>query len=108
MTEKPVTLGGPPIHPGEVLADELAELGANASDVARAIDVPVNRITEILGGRRSITADTALRLGKFLGTGPEIWLSLQQDHDLRTTRRQIGTALKRIAHRRVVKAARSA
>jgi antitoxin HigA-1 len=108
MTERHVTLGGPPIHPGEVLADEMAELGANASDVARAIDVPVNRITEILGRRRSITADTALRLGRFLDTGPEIWLSLQQDYDLRTTRREIGAALKRIPRRRIVKVARSA
>jgi antitoxin HigA-1 len=108
MTEKFTTLGGPAIHPGAVLADELAELGANASDVARAIDVPVNRITEILGQRRSITADTALRLGRFLGNGPEIWLSLQQDYDLRTTRRQISAALKRIPRRRIVKTARSA
>jgi len=106
MTESLVELAGPPVHPGQVLQDELAEIGATASDAARAIGVPVNRITEILKGRRSVTADTALRLGQWLGTGPELWLSLQQDYDLRTTRRQISEALKRIPRRRSSRADR--
>ena len=71
-----------PIHPGEILADELAELKMSASELAREIKVPANRITQILAGKRSITAETALRLGKWFGTGPHIWLNLQQAYDL--------------------------
>ncbi len=71
-----------PIHPGEILADELAELDISSAELARQINVPANRISQIITGKRSITADTALRLGKWFGTGPEIWLNLQQSHDL--------------------------
>jgi len=67
----------PPIHPGEILADELAELKISASELAREIHVPPNRISQILAGKRAITAETALRLGKWFGTGPHIWLNLQ-------------------------------
>ncbi|MCK9992481.1 MAG: antitoxin HigA-1 [Alphaproteobacteria bacterium] len=88
-----VKLAGPAIHPGEVLADELAELGVSASQLARAIDVPVNRVTQILQGRRAITADTALRLGRWFGTGPEIWLDLQTDYELRIAEAELGKAL---------------
>ena len=73
----------PPIHPGEILADELNELGLNASELSRGLHIPTNRVTQILRGQRSITADTALRLGYFLGTGPELWLNLQRAYDLR-------------------------
>jgi len=71
-----------PIHPGEILADELAELKVSASELAREIHVPPNRITQILAGKRAITAETALRLGKWFGTGPHIWLNLQHTYDL--------------------------
>jgi addiction module HigA family antidote len=71
-----------PIHPGEILADELKELNMSASELAREIMVPPNRISQILAGKRSITAETALRLGKWFGTGPHIWLNLQQAYDL--------------------------
>ncbi|MCP3931297.1 MAG: HigA family addiction module antidote protein, partial [Bacteroidetes bacterium] len=67
-----------PIHPGEILTDELAELGISAAELARQINVPANRISQILSGKRSVTADTALRIGKWFGTGPKIWLNLQQ------------------------------
>lgn len=67
-----------PIHPGEILADELAEIGLNASQLADKIGVPKNRIYQILQGRRNLTADTALRLGKFFNTGAELWLNLQK------------------------------
>ena len=83
----------PAIHPGEVLADELAELGVSPSQLARVIDVPVNRVTQILHGRRAITADTALRLGRWFGTGPEIWLDLQTDYELRIAEAELGKAL---------------
>ena len=88
-----VKLAGPAIHPGEVLADELAELGISPSQLARVIDVPVNRVTQILHGRRAITADTALRFGRWFGTGPEIWLDLQTDYELRLAEAALGKAL---------------
>lgn len=71
-----------PIHPGEILADELYELGISASELARNLHVPANRITQILACKRSITAETALKLGKWFGTGPRLWLNLQQAYEL--------------------------
>jgi antitoxin HigA-1 len=71
-----------PIHPGEHLADELEEIGLNGNELAKRLNVPPNRISQILNGKRSITADTAMRLGKFFGTGAVIWLNLQQKYDL--------------------------
>ena len=71
-----------PVHPGEILADELAELGISAAVLARNINVPANRITQIIAGKRSITAETALKLGKWFGTGPQIWLNLQKQYEL--------------------------
>jgi addiction module HigA family antidote len=73
----------PPIHPGEILADELAELQMSAAQLSRELHVPTNRITQILAGKRAITADTALRLGRWFGTGPELWLNLQKSYELR-------------------------
>lgn len=73
----------PPIHPGEILADELQELGISASDLARLLHVPKNRITEIMNGKRSITADTALRLGQWFGNSAEFWMNLQKNYELR-------------------------
>jgi len=71
----------PPIHPGEILAEELEELQMSAAELARILHVPTNRITQILSGKRSITADTALRLGQWLGTGAELWLNLQKNYE---------------------------
>jgi len=71
-----------PIHPGEILKDELDTLAMSAAELARAIQVPANRISQILAGRRNISADTALRLGKFFGTGPQFWLNLQTTYEL--------------------------
>jgi len=71
------------IHPGEHLFEELRELNMSAAELARRLKVPTNRITEILNGRRSITGDTALRLGHFFGTSAEFWLNLQTLFDLR-------------------------
>ncbi len=67
-----------PVHPGEILGEELAELGMSANAMAIALGVPTNRITAILKGRRGITADTALRLSRYLGTTPQLWLNLQK------------------------------
>ena len=73
----------PVIHPGEHLAEELNELDMSAAALARQIDVPTNRVSEVLGGRRGITGDMALRLGHFFGTSPEFWLNLQKLYELR-------------------------
>ncbi|MYE04835.1 MAG: HigA family addiction module antidote protein [Bacteroidetes bacterium SB0662_bin_6] len=72
-----------PIHPGETLREDLDALDMSAAELARRIEVPVNHITEILNGRRSITGDTALRLGRYFGTSGEFWLNLQKLYELR-------------------------
>jgi addiction module HigA family antidote len=77
-----------PVPPGEVLYEELMKpLGVSINALAREISVPPNRISDIVNGKRSIAADTALRLGKYFGVSPEIWLGLQADYDLRVAKR---------------------
>jgi addiction module HigA family antidote len=73
----------PAIHPGEVLAEELEELGVSPTELSRQLCVPPNCITQIIQGKRSITGDTALRLGHWFGTIPQFWLNLQAAYDLR-------------------------
>lgn len=75
-----------PVHPGEILCDELAALEMSAKAFSAALDVPGNRITMILKGQRGITADTALRLARYLGTTAEFWLNLQKTYELREAR----------------------
>ena len=72
-----------PIHPGEILKDELEELNMNASTLAKMLLVPPNRVIDIIKGKRSVTADTALRLSRFFGTTAEFWLNLQSAYDLK-------------------------
>ena len=72
-----------PVHPGEILAEELEELGLSANAFAKTLGVPTNRITAILNGQRGVTADTALRLARYFGTGPQLWLNLQKTYELR-------------------------
>ena len=79
----------PTIHPGEHLAEELRELDLSAASLARQIEVPANRITEILNGRCTITGDTALRLAHFFGTNAEFWLNLQKLYELRIAEEKI-------------------
>ena len=88
-----------PIHPGEILTDELTELEISAAELARQIKVPANRVSQILSGKRSITADTALRLGRWFGTGPKIWLNLQQAYDLDVAALEMGSDLEIIEPR---------
>lgn len=77
-----------PIHPGEILLEEfLMPMGISINKLAREIDVPPGRISTIVNGKRTITADTALRLAAYFGTSPELWLNLQADYDLRVARR---------------------
>jgi antitoxin HigA-1 len=79
-----------PIPPGEILYEEfMRALGISINALARDIDVPPNRISEIIHGKRAITADTALRLGKYFNVSPELWLGLQTDYDIRVARRTI-------------------
>lgn len=85
-----------PIHPGEHLGEQLDELGISAAELARQLDVPVNRVTGILNGQRGITADTALRLGHWFGTSPEFWLNLQNLYELRLAQREVGDRVKRL------------
>ena len=76
----------PPIHPGEILMEEfLAPMGISQYRLAKDISVPPRRINEIVHGKRAITADTALRLGRFFGMSPQFWLNLQTRHDLEVT-----------------------
>jgi addiction module HigA family antidote len=85
-----------PIHPGEHLAEELKELGISAAELARQIDVPVNRITEIINAQRGVTADTALRLGHWFGTSAEYWFNLQKLYELRVAQRELGDQLAKL------------
>jgi addiction module HigA family antidote len=82
------------IHPGEHLAEELEALDMSAAELARKLDVPTNRVTQILNGTRSITGDTALRLAHFFGTSAEFWLNLQTLYDLRLAQQKAGRAIK--------------
>jgi antitoxin HigA-1 len=88
-----------PIHPGEILADELGELGISAAELARLIEVPANRVSQIIAGKRNITADTALRLGRYFGTSPDLWMNLQKTYELDLARAEIGPALERLPQR---------
>lgn len=88
------------IHPGEQLAEELKELGMSATELARNLDVPTNRITGILNGQRAITGDTALRLGHFFGTSAEFWLNLQSLYELRIAQKKVGKSIKALPRMR--------
>lgn len=79
-----------PVHPGEILRDELAELGMSASALAAALAVSPSRVTAILRGERGITADMALRLSRYFGTTPQLWLNLQQSFELRVAELHAG------------------
>jgi addiction module HigA family antidote len=89
-------MGRTPIHPGEHLAEELRELGISAAELARQIEVPTNRVTGIINGQRSISADTALRLGHWFGTSAEFWLNLQKLYELRAAERELGAEIAKL------------
>jgi addiction module HigA family antidote len=89
-----------PIHPGEHLADELQEIGVSARELARELNVPATRITEILRGRRGVSGDTALRLGRYFQVSADFWMNLQKLYELDLARREIEGELAAIAPRR--------
>lgn len=84
-----------PIHPGEILKDELEELEISATAFAKALKIPTNRVTLILKGDRSITADTALRLAQYFGTTPEFWMNLQIAYDIKIAEKKVGKKIER-------------
>lgn len=86
-----------PIHPGQVLADDLQALNMSAASLARQLKVPTNRITEILNGERAITGDTALRLAHFFGTSAQFWLNLQTLYELRLAEQKAGNSIKTLS-----------
>ena len=91
-----------PIHPGEILMkDFLKPMGISLSELARDISVPAGRISQIVRGKRAISADTALRLGKYFGMSAETWLDLQSDYDLRLARQSAGREIDRTVKQRV-------
>ncbi len=83
-----------PIHPGEILADELEELGVSPTELARQIRVPPNRISQIINGKRAITGDTALRLAHWFGSSPQLWMNLQALYDVRLADQEAGAEIK--------------
>jgi addiction module HigA family antidote len=85
-----------PIHPGEILADELAELNKTPTELARELHVPANRITQLVAGKRAMTADTALRLEKWMGVSAAFWMNLQKRYELDLARERIDDKLKMI------------
>ncbi len=88
-----------PIHPGEILGEEIKEIGITGTELSRQIKVPENRVPQIIAGKRSISADTALRLGKWFGTTPAFWLNLQKTYELRKAAQEIGKEIETIPTR---------
>jgi antitoxin HigA-1 len=93
------------VHPGDILRDELEELGISARELARQLRIPANRITQILNGQRGITGDTALRLGHWFGTSPELWMNLQKTYELNLARKQVGEEVAKLPRRELPKEA---
>jgi addiction module HigA family antidote len=93
-----------PIHPGEILADELAELGVTPTALSRQLAVPPNRISQIIQGKRAITGDTALRLGHWFRTSAQFWLNLQTAYDLDQAAVQVGAEIEKLPTRPVMAA----
>jgi addiction module HigA family antidote len=91
-----------PVHPGEILADELSGIGISAAGLARTLRVPANRISQIIAGKRAISADTALRLARYFGTTPDFWMNLQKTYELDLARQLLGKALSHLPQRPAV------
>ena len=88
-----------PIHPGEILAEELEALGVSPTELSRQIRVPANRISQIVNGKRAITGDTALRLAHWFGTSPQFWMNLQALFDVRTAELEAGAEIRSLPRR---------
>ena len=88
-----------PVHPGEVLAGELEELGVSPTELARQLGIPANRLSQIIAGKRGITGDTALRLGHWFRTSAQFWLNLQSAYELAIATKEIGKAIQKLPRR---------
>ena len=98
MSTKPKLLE--PIHPGEILLEEFMKpLGISINRLSRDLAVPPGRVSAIVNGKRAITADTAIRLGRYFGTSPEVWTGLQSDYELRIAQRTIGPEIEKRVRR---------
>jgi antitoxin HigA-1 len=93
------TMARTPIHPGEILGDELEETGLSAKRLADVLQVPPNRLYQLLAGKRNVTADTALRLGRYFGMSADFWMNLQSAYELDLARQQNGKAIQKIPRR---------
>ena len=89
----------PAIHPGEVLADELEEIGISPTELSRQLAVPANRISQIIQGKRAISGNSALRLGHWFGMSPQFWLNLQSAYDMRVAEKTSGAEIKKLPTR---------
>ena len=89
----PVGLALPPVRPGDTIADELRVRGLSAHRAALMMRIPAGRLSQIIAGRRAISADTALRLGHLFGTGAQFWMALQSQYDLAVAERDHGAAI---------------
>jgi len=87
------------IHPGLILQDELLELGISSSELSRQINVPANRLSQLINAKRSITGDTALRLGHWFGINPQFWMNLQSQYDLAVAREGSGDQINKLPTR---------
>jgi addiction module HigA family antidote len=96
---KPTKIPRRPIHPGEILADELEELQITPTELARQIGVPANRVSQIINGKRAITGDTALRLAHWFGMSPQFWLNLQSAYEIETAERAVGGEVAKLPRR---------
>jgi antitoxin HigA-1 len=89
-----------PIHPGEILGDELEEIGLSSAELSRTLRVPPNRISQLIAGKRAITADTALRLARYFGTSADLWMNLQKTYELDLARIEAGEEINSIPRRK--------
>ncbi len=85
----------PPIHPGQILREDLQDAGISLNQLARDLRVPMNRISAIVNGKRSITADTALRLARYFGTSAQYWMNLQSTFDLQAAAQKLAARIRR-------------
>ena len=97
-----------PIHPGEILGEELEEIGISSAELSRTLRVPPNRISQLVAGKRAMTADTALRLARYFGTSADLWMNLQKTYELDLARKEAGKTIDSIPQRKPARRAASA
>jgi addiction module HigA family antidote len=96
-----------PVHPGEILGEELEEIGLSSAELSRTLRVPPNRISQLIAGKRAITADTALRLARYFGTSADLWMNLQKTYELDLARKEAGEEINSTPRRKPARPRRS-